>query len=69
MNNTVVFDKPYSADKIAEGMAVSWAVQSGACYKCEYEFFCRSGRNFKFPKNAPCMKKKDKFLKEMKDNE
>ena len=52
-NDIVVFDKPYSADKIAEGRAVQWAVISGACDNCMYLKECASDKNFKFPLNAP----------------
>ena len=62
-DNVVVFDKPYSKDKIAEGRAVQWAVVNGACDKCKYLPQCESNNNFVFPQNAPCMIKKGKLMK------
>lgn len=62
-SNVVIFDKPYSEDKIAEGRAVQWAVVSGSCNKCKYLSQCESNNNFEFPKNAPCMIRKVEFLK------
>lgn len=62
-SNVVIFDKPYSEDKIAEGRAVQWAVVSGYCNKCKYLQQCESDNNFEFPQNAPCMIKKSELLK------
>ncbi|MBP3939477.1 MAG: hypothetical protein IK955_08705 [Clostridia bacterium] len=62
-NNTVIFDKPYSADKIAEGRAIQWAVVSGACNKCDYLRRCESDVFFQFPQNAACMIKKNEILR------
>ena len=63
-NNVVMFDKLYSADEIAEGRAVQWAVITGACTKCKYLKTCANEIDFEFPKNAPCMEKKEELLKE-----
>lgn len=62
--NVVIFDKPYSEDKIAEGMAVQWAVLSGACNECKYLKQCSNDSGFVFPENAACMEKKAEFKKE-----
>ncbi len=63
LSNTVIFDKPYSADKVAEGRAVQWAVVSGACDKCDYLKKCETDNGFVFPKNSPCMIKKAEYLR------
>ena len=55
--------KPYSAERIAEGRAIEWAVNSGACHKCEHLHRCANDNRFEFPQNAPCMVKKTEFLK------
>lgn len=62
-SNVVIFDKPYSAEKIAEGRAVQWAVVNGACNMCKHLQQCESDNKFEFPQNAPCMIKKVDFLK------
>ena len=61
--NLVIFDKPYSDEKVAEGRAVQWAVVNGACNRCQHLAQCRKDENFKFPENAPCMLKKLEFTK------
>lgn len=61
--HVIVFDRPYSDEKIAEGRAVQWAVVNGVCNKCKYLSQCESDNNFEFPQNAPCMIKKADFLK------
>lgn len=63
-SNVVIFDKPYSKDKIAEGRAVQWAVVNGVCNRCKYLSQCESDNNFEFPQNAPCMIKKSDYLKD-----
>ena len=62
-SNVVIFDKPYSEDKIAEGRAVQWAAVSGACNRCNHLQKCENDNNFEFPQNAPCMIKKSELLK------
>ncbi|MBE6704230.1 MAG: hypothetical protein E7583_03115 [Ruminococcaceae bacterium] len=62
-SNIVIFDKPDSAEKIAEGLAVRWAVISGICNMCKYLHQCENDDKFKFPKDALCMAKKSDFLK------
>ena len=58
-----VFDKPYSDEKTAEGLAISWAVNTGACDRCRYLAQCEMDDSFVFPQDAPCMKKKAEILK------
>lgn len=62
-SSVVVFDNPYSADKTAEGLAIQWAVMSGACNSCKNLYECESKSNFVFPKRAACMKKKAELIK------
>lgn len=62
-NNVVIFDKPYPSEKIAEGRAVQWAFNSGACNNCNYVQQCETDNKFKFPKNSACMIKKAEILK------
>ena len=65
MTNVTIFDRPYPADKQAEGMAVQWAVVSGACDKCQYLKRCESDAAFVFPAMAACMVRKNEILQEM----
>lgn len=62
-SNVVIFDKPYSENKIAEGRAIQWAVVNGICNECKHLRECENNSNFKFPHNAPCMIKKSELLK------
>ncbi len=62
-SNVVIFDKPYSKDKIAEGRAIQWVVVNGVCNECKHLQQCENDNNFEFPKNAPCMIKKLEFMK------
>jgi predicted metal-binding protein len=43
---------------LLEGTAVSWAVYTGACKSCKYLQQCEADDSFRFPDDAPCMKKK-----------
>ena len=61
---TTGFDKPYSPEKMAEGRAISLAIVSGACNRCEHLPRCSTDVSFKFPDDAFCMKEKAKLLKE-----
>ena len=60
--NTLIFDREYPPEKIAEGRAINWAVLSGACDNCGFIEECRTNRLFKFPDSAACMKKKKDFM-------
>ena len=56
----VIFDKPYSPEKIAEGLAVHWAVITGACNSCKYLSACESDASDAWnslPQDAACAKK------------
>jgi len=63
-NEMIIFDKPYTPEKIAEGRAIQWAVVSGACNKCKHKKQCENDSDFAFPQNTPCMKKKNKLIQE-----
>lgn len=60
-----IFDKPYSPEKLAEGLAISTAIMSGACDRCGYLRECESSGVSIFPTDAWCMKKKAEYLKEI----
>lgn len=65
MNNwthITMFDKLYPVDKQAEGIAVSWAVASGACEKCRYLPVCELCQAFTPPADSACMVKKRELL-------
>ena len=57
-----IFDAPYPAEKQAEGIAVNWAVLSGACNTCPYLSRCESDESFFPHSNAACMVRKDEIL-------
>lgn len=61
--NIVMFDKPYSEDKTAEGLGVNWALITGACNACKFLEQCSTDSNFQFPNYAPCMAKKSEILR------
>lgn len=65
INLITIFDKPYSQEKLAEGLAISTAIMSGACDRCEYLRVCESSGVSAFPSDAWCMKKKAELLKEV----
>lgn len=62
MTLITVFGRPYSADKQAEGQAVSWAVANMLCFKCEHYFRCSTDTKFVPPENTFCMRKKAELL-------
>lgn len=64
--NVTIFDKPYSAEKMAEGRAVSLAVVSGACNRCKYRRECENNGKLIFPSEAWCMEEKAKILEGMR---
>ena len=70
MNNythITVFDREYPMDVQAEGLAVTQAVLTGACNRCELLKQCSNGERFKFPETAWCMKKKAEILANWKE--
>ena len=62
MANVVIFDKPYSADKQAEGLAISEAVVNGWCNKCRLRYRCECDPDFVFQPDCPCMVRKKEIL-------
>ena len=56
MEHKVIFDKPYSQEKIKEGLGVYMALITGACNKCPHLSECEGNEHFKFPQNASCMR-------------
>ena len=64
-----LFDKPYSSEKVAEGLAVAKCNNFGICVWCAWLFQCSEDELFKFPEDAPCMKEKEKILSEWKNKE
>jgi len=64
--NFTMFDRQYPKEKQAEGLAISYAVASGKCNDCRFLKQCESDRNFAFPDEAYCQKRKREILKEWK---
>lgn len=64
MDNAVIFDRIYPEEKQAEGIAIAWAVTSGACTSCRLRYRCEVDPDFVFPKAMVCMVKKQEILKE-----
>lgn len=60
-----VFDKVYSKEKQAEGLAVSEAVAFGKCGECGFLKQCEDNRDFRFPVFAWCQQRKQQILREM----
>lgn len=54
----------YPKDKQAEGLAISQAIAIGKCNECRFLKQCESDRNFTFPADAYCQKRKQEILKE-----
>lgn len=61
-DNVVIFDKPYPADKQAEGWAVAQAVANGWCNACRLRFRCEHDPDFVFPQDMACMVRKREIL-------
>ena len=57
-----IFDQPYPADMMAEGIAVSEAVVNGECDKCRFLPQCKTDESFVFPVSAWCMERRDEIL-------
>ena len=60
-----MFDRPYPADKQAEGLAIHHAVVEGHCDKCSFLSQCSTQDDFKFPAFAWCMRRKAEILADM----
>ena len=67
--HVTLFDKPYSAEKTAEGLAVAKCVANGACESCAWLLQCAEDERFSFPSDASCTKEKEKILREWKNKE
>lgn len=57
-----MFDRAYTKEKQAEGIAISEAVAFGKCDDCGFLKECESNRNFQFPPTAWCQKRKRQIL-------
>lgn len=62
-----IFDKPYSMEKQAEGMAVHHAVAEGHCNECGFLGRCSADTSFRPPFFAWCAREKSKILEELKN--
>lgn len=69
MDNITIFDRLYPMDKQAEGMAVHWAVVSGACDSCSNRLPCENwtpDSPMVFPPpGAACATKKAEILRQL----
>lgn len=63
-NHITVFDREYSAEKQAEGIAVQAAVAEGHCEKCGFLNRCSTDDSFHPPVFAWCFQEKKKILHE-----
>ena len=61
-----MFDRPYPAEKQAEGIAISQAIVGGHCIKCGFYKKCTTDNRFKFPVFAWCMRRKAEILADWK---
>ena len=61
-----MFDRPYPAEKQAEGIAISQAIVGGHCIECGFYKKCTTDNRFKFPVFAWCMRKKAEILADWK---
>jgi len=57
-----VFDRQYSADKRAEGMAVQQAVVGGHCDKCGFLARCSTDPSFVPPVFTWCARQKSEIM-------
>ena len=62
--NIVIFDKPHPTEKLAEGIAVSWAFVNRHCEVCRFLHRCVADPDFAFPRNAACTVRKKEILRE-----
>lgn len=66
IKHITMFDRPYPADKQAEGLAISQAIVGGHCDKCGFLQQCSTqGGAFRFPVFAWCMRRKAEILADM----
>lgn len=59
-----IFDRPYPAEKQAEGLAITEAIHNGECNKCGFLSQCKSDESFVFPVFAWCSGRKSEILAE-----
>lgn len=62
--HVTMFDRKYSQEKQAEGIAISEAVAFGKCDECCHLKRCESDRAFHFPETSWCQHRKREILKE-----
>lgn len=66
MKHITMFDRPYPAEKQAEGLAISQAIVGGHCEKCGFLPQCSTqGEAFQFPVFAWCMRRKAEILRDL----
>lgn len=63
VKHITMFDRSYPKEKQAEGLAISQAIVNGKCDQCRFFKRCASDRNFQFPPEAWCSKRKNEILK------
>lgn len=61
-SNIVHSTRPINKERDAMEQAIKETVISGKCINCSYLEKCKTSRNFNFPKDALCMKRKDEIL-------
>lgn len=66
MKHITMFDRPYPAEKQAEGLAIHQAIVEGHCDKCSFLSQCSTQDDFKFPAFAWCMRRKAEILADMR---
>ena len=66
MKHITMFDRPYPADKQAEGLAIHQAIVEGHCDTCGFLPQCSTQDDFKFPVFAWCMQRKAEILADMR---
>lgn len=63
-SNIVHSTRPINKERDALEQAVKEVILSGKCIECPDLEKCKTSKSFNFPKDALCMKRKDKILKE-----
>ena len=66
IKHITMFDRQYTPEKQAEGLAISQAIVYGHCDKCGFLSQCSTqGETFRFPVFAWCMIKKAEILRDL----
>ena len=66
IKHITMFDRQYSPEKQAEGLAISQAIVYGHCDKCGFLPQCSTqGEAFQFPVFAWCMRRKAEILRDL----